>query len=114
MVLNHYKASKGCTSLNNFLGKQHRKEIYKELLEEGTIKGQCKELLKIYLKHPEGLTDIQASKILHWDSSTVSGRRNDLTKKVGRHVIITEGKRSNGKGRRTGCVWKISSLIKVN
>lgn len=106
-MLNHWKASRGCITLNNFSGKQQSKIIYEELLRDGTIKGQCKELLKLYFQHPEGLTDVQASKILLWDSSTVSARRNDLAKKKGRHIIITDGKRDNGKLRKTGCVWKI-------
>lgn len=112
-MINHYKASKGCASLNSFAGQHHSSNIYQELIADGTIRGQCKELLQLYSYYPEGLTDVQASKLLGWDCSTVSARRNDLARKVGSHVVITMGKRDNGFRRKSGIVWNINNEVKI-
>ena len=109
MVFNRWKASRGCSDLNSYCeGKINSAIVYEEMIADGTIKGQCKELIKLYSLHDEGLTDVQASSILGWDASTVSARRNDITRKKGNHVIVTNGKRDNGLKRRSGCVWNIN------
>lgn len=109
-MINHWKASRGCDTLNRYV-QETSKESYKELLNSGVLNTQMQQLIKTYIHHPEGLTDVQASKILNMDASTLSARRNDITKRYGSHVIVKTGTRSNGKGRRTGIVWNINKNL---
>jgi len=84
------------------------KSAYYDLLTSGVLDTQLERLIKEYEKHPKGLTDVQASKLLSVDASTLSARRNDLTKRYGSHVLVRTGVRDNGKGRREGIVWVLN------
>ena len=84
------------------------KSAYHDLITSGVLNTQLERLIKEYEKHPEGLTDVQASKLLYVDASTLSARRNDLTKRYGSHVLVRTGVRDNGMGRRAGIVWVLN------
>jgi len=103
-----YKAKVNCMNLNHFIQPTSRAS-YQDLINSGELNTQLKQLVKIYGEHDEGLTDVQASRILNVDASTLSARRNDLTKKYGSHIIVNVGTRNNGTGRRSGIVWKLNN-----
>lgn len=106
-MINHYRASQGVTPLTNFV-QETSKESYKDLIDEGVLGSQCARLFRLYNEFPDGLTDVEASKFLTVDPSTLSARRNDLTKRYGSHVLIKNGTRDNGERRRKGIVWKLN------
>lgn len=106
-MINTWKASRGCESLTRYT-QPTSKSAYKELIDSGVLNTQLKKLLAEYDCHPEGLTDVQASRLLFVDASTLSARRNDLTKRYGSHVLIRTGVRNNGEGRRSGIVWVLN------
>jgi hypothetical protein len=111
-LLNHYRASKGCESLTRYV-RETSKVCYQELISSGRLDSQMQQLIREYVKHPEGLTDFQASRLLGVDSSTLSARRNDLTKKYGSHLVVKRGIRENGEGRRKGIVWVLNPNILI-
>ena len=107
-----YNASMGCADLNNFI-RPTSKDAYKGLIESGILGSQCLKLFNLYKEHPDGLTDVEASRLMGEDASTLSARRNDITKKYGSHVIVSRGVRNNGAGRRKGLVWVINPFLEV-
>jgi len=107
MSINYYKESLRTKPISAFV-QQTSKDSYKDIIGSGELNTQCSRLIKVYSNHEDGLTDVQASKLLNVDASTLSARRNDITKKHGSHVIIKKGVRDNGKGRRNGIVWGLN------
>ena len=106
-MINVWRASRGVADLNRWVQPTSR-ESYKFLVDSGLLDSQCSRLARLYVDHPEGLTDVQASRLLGVDPSTLSARHNDLARKFGRHVVVKTGVRDNGVGRRKGIVWVLN------
>ena len=102
-----YKDQQNTIPLTRFM-QQTSLESYEYLIKSGKLNEQCERLLHLYLNNSEGLTDFQSSKKLNLDAGTVSARRNDLKKQFGTHIIINNGRSQNGRGRRTGILWKLN------
>lgn len=84
------------------------KEAYYSLLVEGTLGEQLMKYLRILKVSQEGLTDKEASTLLAIPASTVSARRNDVSKLLGSHIVINlNGERRKNKNGRSGLVWRI-------
>lgn len=112
-------ASKGCMPLTNFVEFQDQeprivrdtsKESYQNLEDKETQVNIIEDLLK---NAKEGLTDFEIKNLLvtsygiSLPKSTISARRNDITRKYGRHIIFkTQETRKNKYTKKSCIVWR--------
>ena len=112
--LSHFEASKGCESLLLYTGRDTSISVFNEMLNSGEYGKKASEYIRLMTKHTNGLTDLQASRLLNYDASTVSGLRNNITKKYGSHVFVKTGVRDNsGEFRKRGSVWIINPYLET-
>jgi len=92
-------------SLNHYVPDTSR-EAYHKLEQKDS---QCALMLELYQAHPQGFTDDEMRRSLARrgvvvPNSTVSARRNDINRFVGKALIVTDAKKMNISGRRA-LVW---------
>ncbi len=83
-------------------------QAYTQLIKNGTLGSQERAYLSILESHPQGLTDREAARILSLPASTISARRNGISKKAGTHLILNKNKeRRTNKNGSSALVWKM-------
>ena len=86
---------------------------YHQLIRSGQLSVKCRELVAVYYRHGV-LADFQAARILEWDKSEVSARRNDMMFKdfeghcTGKGLIIEYGTTTNPRTQKEVNTYKLN------
>jgi len=90
--------------------KQTSRDAIRLLQETGKLGEQERELLTCLSTHRDhGLTDGEAAAVLGWPRSSISARRNGISKKLGSHAIVNIGgerRKNPGKNSTSALVWR--------